>query len=109
MAGHEIRSFQRALSPWQARIDVFDLLGGLLRPRDLEGVDLMLLGRKRRLLRRKGGAMARRSAGFAAGRTRLGRTRVRVVLGLPGDGRRNGRTGRPRPWPAPRWEHMKSC
>ena len=44
MAGHEIRSFQRALSPWQARIDVFDLLGGLLRPRDLEGVDLMLLG-----------------------------------------------------------------
>ena len=44
MAGHEIRSFQRALSPREARIEVLDLLEGLLRPRDLEGVDLVLLG-----------------------------------------------------------------
>ncbi|MCY4398820.1 MAG: type 1 glutamine amidotransferase [Gemmatimonadetes bacterium] len=44
MAGHEIRSFGRALSPRDARIEVFDLLEGLLHPRDLEGVDLVLLG-----------------------------------------------------------------
>ena len=44
MSGHEIASFERSLSPRPARIEVFDLLGGLLRPRNLDGVDLVLLG-----------------------------------------------------------------
>lgn len=44
MRGHEIASFERSLSPRPARIGVFDLLGGPLRPRDLAGVDLVLLG-----------------------------------------------------------------
>ena len=44
MSGHEIGSFERSLSPRPARIEVFDLLGGPLLPRDLDGVDLVLLG-----------------------------------------------------------------
>ena len=44
MSGHEIASFERALTPRPTRIEVFDLLGGLLCPRDLDGVDLVLLG-----------------------------------------------------------------
>ena len=44
MSGHEIASFERAFSPRAARIAVFDLLGGLLTPRDLERVDLVLMG-----------------------------------------------------------------
>ena len=44
MSGHEIASFQRALSPRAVRIDIFDLLGGRLTSRDLKGVDLVLLG-----------------------------------------------------------------
>lgn len=44
MSGHEIVSFERSISPVPTRIEVFDLLGGLLRPRDLAGVDLVLLG-----------------------------------------------------------------
>lgn len=44
MRGHEIASFERAIAPRPARIEVFDLLGGLLRPSDLAEVDLVLLG-----------------------------------------------------------------
>ena len=44
MSGHEIDSFERVLAPRAVRIDIFDLLGRLLTPRDLEGVDLVLLG-----------------------------------------------------------------
>jgi len=44
MSGHEIASFERALSPRAVRIEIFDLLERLLTPRDLEGVDLVLMG-----------------------------------------------------------------
>ena len=44
MIGHEIGSFERSLSPRPARIEVFDLLSGPLRPRDLDRCDLVLLG-----------------------------------------------------------------
>ena len=44
MRGHEIASFERAFAPRPARIAVFDLLGGPLRPSYLGGVDLVLLG-----------------------------------------------------------------
>lgn len=44
MRGHEIASFERSLAPRPALIEVFDLLGGLLHSRDLEGTDLVLLG-----------------------------------------------------------------
>ena len=44
MGVHEVRSFKRILAPLSARIDVFDLLIRPLRPRDLDGVDLILIG-----------------------------------------------------------------
>ena len=44
MSGHEIVSFERALAPRAVRIEIFDLLERLLTPRDLEGVDLVLMG-----------------------------------------------------------------
>ena len=44
MSGHEIASFERAFSPRAVRIEIFDLLERLLTPRDLEGVDLVLMG-----------------------------------------------------------------
>lgn len=44
MSGHEIASFERAFSPRAVRIETFDLLERLLTPRDLEGVDLILMG-----------------------------------------------------------------
>ena len=44
VSAHEIASFERVLAPREVRIEVFDLLGRLLAPRDLEGVDLVLLG-----------------------------------------------------------------
>ncbi len=44
MGPHEIDSFRRALRPLPARIDVFDLLGGPLRERDLERCDFVLMG-----------------------------------------------------------------
>jgi len=44
MMAHEVSSFERALEPLPSEIDVFDLLGGRLRGRDLAGIDLVLLG-----------------------------------------------------------------
>lgn len=44
MMAHEVSSFERALAPLQSVIEVFDLLGGTLRRRDLDRVDLVLLG-----------------------------------------------------------------
>ena len=44
MGPHELVSFQRILSPFAVRISIFDLLKRSLLPRDLEGVDLVLMG-----------------------------------------------------------------
>ena len=44
MGAHEITSFGRILSPLAADIAVFDLLDRPLLPRDLAGVDLVLMG-----------------------------------------------------------------
>ncbi|MXV96343.1 MAG: type 1 glutamine amidotransferase [Gemmatimonadetes bacterium] len=44
MGPHELVSFQRILSPFAVRISIFDLLERSLLPRDLEGVDLVLMG-----------------------------------------------------------------
>ncbi len=44
MGPHEIESFRRALLPFDARVRVFDLLGGPLRAEALRGADLALMG-----------------------------------------------------------------
>ena len=44
MAPHEITSFLRVLQPLAVDISVFDLLGRSLLPRDLAGVDFVLMG-----------------------------------------------------------------
>ncbi len=44
MGPHEITSFRRALAPLDAQVRVFDLLAGRLRPQNLLGVDLVLMG-----------------------------------------------------------------
>ena len=44
MSGHEIASFERSFAPRAAHIEIFDLLDRMLTPRDLEGVDLVLMG-----------------------------------------------------------------
>ena len=44
MGPHEIVSFKRSLSPRRANIVIFDLLGRTLRPDDLAGFDLVLIG-----------------------------------------------------------------
>lgn len=44
MGPHELVSFQRILAPFAVRISIFDLLERSLLPRDLEGVDLVLMG-----------------------------------------------------------------
>lgn len=44
MSAHEIAAFERAFSPRAVRIAIFDLLERLLTPRDLDGVDLVLMG-----------------------------------------------------------------
>ena len=44
MGSHEIASFERALRPLPARIDVFDLLSRPLRQQDLQRADFVLMG-----------------------------------------------------------------
>ncbi len=44
MGPHETASFRRILADLPARICVFNLLARPLRPRDLEGIDLVLMG-----------------------------------------------------------------
>ena len=44
MAPHEVEAFRRILAPLSAGIEVFDLLGGPLRRRHVEGFDLILMG-----------------------------------------------------------------
>lgn len=44
MRTHELESFARALRPFDARVEVFDLLAEVLRPGRLREVDLVLMG-----------------------------------------------------------------
>ncbi len=44
MRADEVSCFERVLSPLPVRISTFDLLAGLLQPKDLEGADFVFLG-----------------------------------------------------------------
>ncbi len=44
MGPHEIASFRRALAPFEVDIALFDLLTRSLEPRNLNGIDLVLMG-----------------------------------------------------------------
>ena len=109
MGPHEIVSFRRILSAFPVRISIFDLLERTLLPRDLEDIDLVLMGGS--------GKYSATSTDpwleVALDSLRLVHAsqvpRVRLVLGLSGHGCRNGRRGGARPGAGPKWARTSSC